>query len=65
MCNIKEDMMYGSKDIKARGTEFFVILGHFLPFYWKLKFEENVTKSGDIILLQMCTINKDHMTYGS
>ena len=26
-------MMYGSWDIQARQTEFFVILDHFLPFY--------------------------------
>ena len=33
MCNIKEDhMMYGSWDIKAWWTEFFVMLGHFFPF---------------------------------
>ena len=33
MCTINEDhVMYGSWDIKAQRTEFFVILGHFLPF---------------------------------
>ena len=33
MCTINEDhMMYGSRDIKTRRAEFFVILGHFLPF---------------------------------
>ena len=33
MCTINEDhVMYGSWDIKAQWTEFFVILGHFLPF---------------------------------
>ena len=39
-----------------------------LPHYWprKLKFGKNVKKTpGDIILLHMCTINQDHMMYGS
>ena len=46
------------------------ILGHFLPFYlhyWlqKSKLGKTVKKTGDIILLHICTINKDHMIYGS
>ena len=47
-----------------------IILCHFLPFYpttdpQKLKFRKNVKKTGHIILLHMCTINEDHMMYGS
>ena len=50
--------------------QLFVSLGHFfalLPHYWpkKLKFGKNVKKPGDIILVHMCTINEDHMIYGS
>ena len=45
-------------------------MGHFfalLPHYWpeKLKFGKNVKNPGDIILVHMCTINEDHMIYGS
>ena len=39
-----------------------------LPHYWpqKLKSGKNGKKTpGDIILLNMCTINQDHMMYGS
>ena len=50
--------------------QLFVSLGHFfalLPHYWpeKLKFGKNVKNPGDIILVHMCTINEDHMIYGS
>ena len=40
----------------------------FLPHYWpqKLKFGKNIKKIPEhIILLHMCTINQDHMMYGS
>ena len=45
-------------------TEFFVMLGHFLPFYPtnnpKNQNFENVTKTpGDIIISQKCTKNHD------
>ena len=34
MCTINQDhMMYGSWDMKCNRQNFFVILGHFLPFY--------------------------------
>ena len=49
-------------------TEYFVILGHFLPFdppnnpknqnSAKMK-----TKHGDIIILHSCTTNDNHMMY--
>ena len=57
---------------KAWQTEFFVILGHFLPFnlpnnlknqnFEKMK-KEKMLK--DIIILHLHTTNDDHMMYGS
>ena len=49
---------------------FFVILGHFLPFHPnidpKIKIWKTCKKkTGDIIFLQMWTINSDHIKYGS
>ena len=46
----------------------FVILDHFLPFSPpnnpKNKNFENIKKTpGDIIILDMCTINDNHMVY--
>ena len=51
-------------------TEFFAILDHFLLFYLpnNLKnqnFEKMKNMPGDIIALRMCTINNNHMIYGS
>ena len=51
-------------------TSFFVILGHFLPFDppknpKNQNFEKNKKKPGDIIILHLCTINDNHMMYGS
>ena len=51
-------------------TEFFVILDHFLHFYppnnpKNKNFEKMKKPPGDIIILHMCTINDNHMTYGS
>ena len=49
----------------------FVILGHFLPFYFPpndpkyQNFEKMKKMAGDIILLYMCTINEDNIIYGS
>ena len=53
----------------SRATEFFVILGHFLPFYppnnpKNQNFEEVKKTPGDIIILHKCTINDSHMMYG-
>ena len=50
--------------------EFFVILGHFLLFQApnnpeNQKFEKLKQLLGDIIILHTCTINDDHMMYGS
>ena len=42
---------------------FFALLSHYGP--QRLKFEKSQKNPGDIILLHMCTINEDHMMYGS
>ena len=54
----------------AWGTEFFVILDHFLHFYppnntKSQNFEKIKKTPGDIITLHMCTMNDNHMMYGS
>ena len=51
-------------------TEFFVIMGHFSPFYppndpKKQNFEKRKKISENIVLLLLCNINKDHTIYGS
>ena len=51
-------------------TEFFVILGHFLPFYpsnsLKNQYLKKLKKTPrDIIILHKCTKNHDHMLYCS
>ena len=55
---------------RARQTEFFVILGHFLPFYpappnnlENRNFEKMNGASGDVIILHICTKNHDYMRY--
>ena len=54
---------------RVRQTEFSVILGHFCPFTPlltpEIKIWQNLKNTGDIILLQMCIINKDPMMYVS
>ena len=55
---------------KAQQTEFFVILGYFLPFNLpnNLKnrnFEKMKKTRENIIILRLHTINDDHMMYGS
>ena len=54
----------------ARQTAFFVILDHFLRFYLlnnpkNQNFEKMKKAPGDTIILHMCTINDNHMMYGS
>ena len=54
----------------AQQKEFFVILGHFLPIYptnnlKNQNFEKMKKTPGDIIILHICTINENHMMYGS
>ena len=47
----------------------FAILDHFLPFYPannpKNQNREKIKKTPGDIILQMCTINDNHMMYGS
>ena len=48
----------------------FCNIGHLLPFYPTMEQEnQNFKKmkkiTGDIIILHMCTINENHMMYGS
>ena len=49
--------------------EFFVSLGHFLPFYFPNNLEnqnfEVKRVSGDVIILHKWTIDDNHMMYGS
>ena len=49
-------MIYGSSDLECNRQ-------NFLPK--KLKFEKMKKAPGDIINLPMCTINDNHMMYGS
>ena len=54
---------------KATDNFFFVILGHFLPFNTlktqKMKIMKKMKqKAEDIIILEMCTINDNHMMHG-
>ena len=70
LCTINENhMMYGSWDVVAQRTEFFVILGHFLPFDPHL-----TTRKIKILILKAwrcyhftLVYHKwgDHMMYGS
>ena len=55
---------------RVQWTKFFVISDHFLPFYspkiLKNQYFEKMRKlPGDIIILHICTINDNHMMYGS
>ena len=52
------------------GQNFFVTLDHFLPFYppnnpKNQNFEKLKKTPGDIIILHMCTIDDNHMMFGS
>ena len=49
---------------KARRTEFFVILDLFLPLDLK-NLDKMKKKPGDILILQLCNTNDDHIMYGS
>ena len=54
----------------ARQTELFLILDNFLPFYptnnpENQNFEKMKNKPRYIIILHKCTINENHMMYGS
>ena len=63
-------MIYGFSDMECNRQNFFVILDHFLPFYppnnpKNQNFEKMKKPPGDIIILHRCTINDNHMMYGS
>ena len=69
-CTINDNhMIYGSWDINYNRQIFFVILGHFLPFYPpNSPKNENIKKmktSADIIILHKCTKTNDHRLYCS
>ena len=56
-------MMYGSWDMEHDRQIFFVILDHFTLYRpRKSKFWKNEKNPEDIVILQMCTINGNHMT---
>ena len=61
--------MYGSWDMKCNRHNFFIILGHFLPFYPlktpKMKCQKNEKTHGDIIILHKFNKNHDHRLYCS
>ena len=66
--NYNHDVQFLRYGVKQ--TEYFVISDHFLPFYpsplmypkfWKKKKK----MYGDIIIFHMCTMNDNHMMYGS
>ena len=62
-------IIYASCDKECNRHNFlsFCAIFAILPHYWpqKLKFGKNVKKPWDIILLNMRTINEDHMMYDS
>ena len=74
MCTINDKhMMYGFWN-NEHDTIFFVILDHFLPFQpppsplnnlENQNFDKMKKNPGDIIILDKCTINDNHMMYGS
>ena len=71
MCSKNHNhMRYGSRDVEQDRQNFFIILVHFLPFYptnnpKNQNFEKINIVPGDIIILQLCTTNDDHMIHGS
>ena len=65
MCTINENhIIYGSWDMEQ--DSFFLILGHFLPFYPENEILKKWKKTpGDIIISCKCMINDNHMIYNS
>ena len=69
MCTINEDNVWFLR-YKPQQAEFFVILGHFLPFNLpnnmkNQNFEKMKKMPKNIIILHLHTTNDDHMMYGS
>ena len=70
MCSKNHNHIRYSSCYAEWDRQFFVILGHFLPFYpannpKNQNFEKMKKTPGDNIILQMCSINDNHMKYGS
>ena len=70
MYTINEDhMIIWFLKYKVRQAKNFVILGHIFPFSplttQKIKILKLKKTPGDIIILHICTINDNHMIYGS
>ena len=66
--NKKNTWTWGSHEVPEIWitTEFFVILGHCLPFYPIYNPQKSKFWSlGDIIISNMCTINENHMMSGN
>ena len=70
-CTINDNhMMYGSWDMECDRHNFFSFWTIFCPFtppknLENHNFEKTKKTPGDIIILHMCTINENHMMYGS
>ena len=69
MCTINEDhMIYGSWNIRCNRQKFLSFWAIFCPFSplttWKIKFSK-LKKTPEDIILHICTINDNHMMYGS
>ena len=63
-------MIHGSKNIRSDTQKFLSFCVIFCPFSpltpWKIKILKLKKKTpGDIIILQICTINDNHMMYDS
>ena len=73
MCTINEDhMMSGFWNIRHDRQSFLSFWAIFCPLTllttWKIKILKKMKKkkiTGDIIILQLCTTNENHMMYGS
>ena len=69
MCTKNEDHDIRFPKYKLQLTGISVILGHFLPFQplttGKIKILKLKKTPGNIIILHICTINDNHMIYGS
>ena len=70
MCTQNDNHMIKVPEIWRTTWRVFCHFGPFFPFYHPNKpknqsFEKMKKTPGDIFLLQMCTINDNHMMYGS
>ena len=71
MCTINDNhIMHGSWDQELGGQGFFSFWTVFCPFTHPMdqenqNFENIKIRPGDIIILQICTINDNHIMYGS